>query len=500
MVLAIAVAGCGAGTSGSGSADPAALAPQGTLAYLSFEIAPQGPEKQDFDAAFGKLLGDDPESVLGQAFTKAAQTGGGLDYANDVKPWLGETVTAILTGVSGKRPDYALLVASTDDDEARAAIDKDLAGQHTTSRDYRGVAYKVLDDSTVNGVLDHFVVAGTEPAFKSVVDAEKDGKSLAGSEQWKTSVGNRADGKVGLGYLDLKGLLQSLAAQLPGAQRLAAPLVLGLVQIHPLVATLDANPDSLVVDVSSPGTKSAARGPGAASSPLIEKMPADAWAALALPQVGKALGRLATALEANPLIAAEYERVLGQLKARTGLDLENDVLAAIGDVGLFVRGATKATVGGGLVVQSPKPARLARTVRLLPGLIRSAGAHDVRVVPRANGFDVIGQRTPQAVKVRVGPRGAVAAYGASALRAAQRPVGRLGDTDLFRKAAASVGARPTFFLDFAPALQLAGSSPRHRTDPGFQKALPHLQHLDYLAAGVRRDGGLDVLRAVLGLR
>ncbi|MFL5896142.1 MAG: DUF3352 domain-containing protein [Thermoleophilaceae bacterium] len=500
VVLAIAVAGCGS-TTGSGPVDPATLAPATTLAYASFELAPQGAEKQGFDAAFGKLLGADPERRLGEAFTNAVQTSGRLGYDADVKPWLGETATAIVTSIGNERPDYALLVASTDDDKARAAIDKDLADAHAASRDYRGVAYKIMDDGTANGVVDHFLVAGTEAAFKSVVDTGKDGKSLAVSEQWKTSVGNRGDGKVGLGYVDVKGLLQSFASKLPGAQRLAAPLLLGLVQIHPFVATLDANADSLVADVSSPGTKPDPRGPGAASSPLIEGLPADSWAALALPKVGQALGTLATALKVSPLIGAQYERVVAQVRANTGLDLEKDVFAAIGDVGVFARGSSPATVGGALVVESPQPATLAKTVRRLPALIRGAGHAEVRVVGRgARGFDVTAAHAPKPVEVRVSGDGAVAAYGAAALRAARHPSGRLGGTPLFRAAAAAVGERPTFFLDFGPALRLAAASPHHRNDKDFQRALPHLQALEYLAVGARREGKLDVLRAALGLR
>jgi hypothetical protein len=84
------------------------------------------------------------------------------------------------------------------------------------------------------------------------VDAAKDGKSLADSDQWQQTVGNRADGKVGLAFVDAKGLLQSFAANLPAAQRAVAPFLLGLLDLHPFVATLDAEPDSLIADVSSP--------------------------------------------------------------------------------------------------------------------------------------------------------------------------------------------------------------------------------------------------------
>jgi hypothetical protein len=457
VALLVAVAGCGSGA-GAGAADPATLAPPGALAFASFDTAPDGPEKADFDAAFGKLLGPNPELRLGAAFTNATQTSGNLDYLADVKPWLGDTISLVVTGVGPRTCDFALLAASTDDDKARAAIDKDLVGTHTETKSYRDVSYRLLDDGTANGVVSHFLVAGSETTFKAVVDAAKDGKSLSDSESWKSTVADRGDGKTGLAYVDLKGLLQSFASNLPGAKRLVAPLLLGLVELNPFVATLDAQRDALVVDVSSPGTKPDARGPAAASSPLIESFPADAWLALAVPDVGDALGKLATALKANPLIATQYEHVVEQVRARTSVDLDKDILT-LGDVGLYARGTTKTAAAARLVLES-------RAVAL--GRLRAL------IEPRAHD------------RLRVsGPTNAPDA---------------LGETALFRKAAAAIGERPTLFVDFGPALELAASSPHHRDDAHFKRALPRLRQIEFVAAGARREGGLDVARGVIGLR
>jgi hypothetical protein len=450
----IAVAGCGSSTGSSGATDPATLAPSGTLAFASFDMTLPG----SADAAFEKLLGPAPEAKLGAAFTKATQTSGKLDYLADVRPWLGDTVSVAVTRVAPRDCDFALLAASTDDEKAQAAIDKDLAGAHAETRDYRGVSYMRLDDGTVNGIVSHFLVAGTEAAFKGVVDASKGGDSLADTEQWKSSVGDRGEGKLGLAYVDAKALLQSFASSLPGAKGVVAPLLLGMVQLKPIVATLDATPDSFLVDASSPGAKPDPRGPGAASSPLIESMPARAWLALAVPDVGQALGKVATALKANPLIASQYARVADAFRARTGLDLDRDLLT-LGDVGVFARGTTASTVRGTLVVQSRRA-----TLRRLRALVGAHAKHRVAVMP---------------------PRPAV------------EP---LGQTPLFKKAADAIGGRPTLFVDFAPALQVAATSPHHRSDEHFQRALPRLRHIEYIAAGARRDGDLDVVRGVIGLR
>lgn len=455
--LLVALAGCGS-EQPAGAPDPATIAPRGTLAFASFQVAPDGPEKADFDAAFGKLLGHAPEAKLGAAFTRAAQTSGTLDYMRDVRPWLGRTVSVVVTRVAPGGGDFALLAASTDDDAARAAIDKDLAGTDAVSRSYRGVSYKLLHDGTANGVVPNFLVAGSEAAFKAVVDAAEDGNGLADSEQWKAAVGNRGDGTVGLAYLDAKGVLQSLASGLPGAQRVAIPLLLGLVDLHPFVATLDALPDALVVDVSSPGTKPDPRGAAAASSTLIDSFPADAWFAAAAPQVGQALAKVVGALKANPLIAAQYGAMAKAFRARTGLDVGDDLLT-LGDVGVFARGMKPSAASAKLVARAR-----ASTLRRLRALIG----------PPTRG--------------RVGVVGGV------------RPASRLGDTPLFEKAAAAIGGRPAVFADFARALELVRRSPHHGSDAHFQQALSLLRHVEFVAAGARRGAGADVLRGVIGLR
>lgn len=463
--LAIAASGCGAGP-GAGAVDPAAIAPASTLAYASLEIAPHGAEKQDFDAAFGKLLGGDPETKLGEAFTHAASTSGKLDYATDVKPWLGDSVSLVVTAVARRSADYALLVASTDDSKAQAAIDKDLGG-HPQTRSYRGVSYDVLDDGTVNAVYDHFLVAGSEPAFKAVVDAGKDGKSLADTDQWKASVGNRGSGKIGLAYVDAKGLLQSFASSLPGAQGLAGSFVLGMLQLHPFVATLAAQPNALVADVSSPGTKPDPRGPAAASSLLIDSMPADAWLAAAVPDVGQTLQTIVTALQGNALIAGHVQQLLARVKAQTGIDIQRQVIDALGDVGVFVRGAKPRSLRADLWLQSPKP-----------GQLKDAVAKALALAPRR----------PHGLRVTV----------AKHIRPLPGP--RLAQTDAFAKAQAIIGGRPTLFVDFVRALRVAAASPHHRGDAHFKHAEPRLRHIEYIAAGARRDGGLDVVRGVVGLR
>ena len=76
----------------------------------------------------------------------------------------------------------------------------------------------------------------------------------------------------------------------------------------------------------------------------------------------------------------------------------------------------------------------------------------------------------------------------------------LGATPLFWKAVAAVGQRPALYVDFGKALRVAEASPHHPADAHFKRVLPRLSHIEFVAAGVRRDAALDIFRAVIGLR
>lgn len=456
LVVALLLAGCGSGT-GASRVDPATLAPPRTLALATLNINPQGTEKADFDAAFAKLLGGSPEQKLGEGFTRAARTNSALTYADDVKPWLGDSLSLVVTRVARAGSEWALLAASNDDGAARKAIAKDLEGSGADSDSYRGVDFRVLPDGTVNAVFQNFLIAGNERTFKAIVDAVKDDNTLADTDQWKASAAGRADGKTGLAYVDARGLIQSAASSLPGAEGIALPLLLGTVKLNPFVATLDSQPDKLVVDISSPGTPADRRGVRAASSPLIDNLPARAWFALALPDVGPTIGKLLDALQSNPLIAAPVQRALASVKQQTGLDVRRDVVDQVDDVGVYATGSTPGSERAALVVDSSRPGPIRRVVARLD--------KDLRVVA------------------------------ARSLAGA-----RLGSTGLFKKAALAIGQRPTLFVDFARALRLAAASRRHAADAHFQRALPRLRHIEYVATGARRDGGLDVIRTVVGIR
>ena len=114
-----------AATSGSGGeGDPASLVPAAANFYLEAAVQPQGDRREDALAAAGKIMRtDDPGGEAARADRQAAGRGGR-------RPELGEGLRAVARrgrrrvgrNLQADEPSYAVIVASTDADAAKAAL------------------------------------------------------------------------------------------------------------------------------------------------------------------------------------------------------------------------------------------------------------------------------------------------------------------------------------------------------------------------------------------
>src|SRR4051794_16909473 len=215
LISAIAV-GCGSSSSGSGGADdPASLVPATAPVYAEATLRPDGKVGADLDAALKKILRtDDPAGKIQKALDDSGKTDG-VTYKDDVEPWLGARAGVAVTAIHGSKADFVAVINSKDDGKAGDALAK--AKGDIVKRSYKGVDYRFdRKDSTAAGVFDHSVVVGTEPGFKSAVDASK-GDSLADSNGLRGVRSKVASERIGLLYLDVEGLLRAVS-QSAGSQ------------------------------------------------------------------------------------------------------------------------------------------------------------------------------------------------------------------------------------------------------------------------------------------
>ena len=126
VVLAVALPACGNSGGKTNEAKKAAgLVPKDALAYVSVAVNPSDSQKSDIDGILSKFPKASKKTFDGlkeDLLSKAVQKLG-LNYQQDVKPWLGDELgIAVLPNTP--EPSPLGLIKSKDDAKAKAALDK----------------------------------------------------------------------------------------------------------------------------------------------------------------------------------------------------------------------------------------------------------------------------------------------------------------------------------------------------------------------------------------
>jgi hypothetical protein len=495
VALSLIATGCGAG--GDANADPAKVAPQGSLFYGVATIRPEGDQKDAVDSIARKVFrtanpGERIQRELDQAFKEDPETRD-TTYAEDIEPWVGRRAAVVLTQVGpGNQTQGAAIIASKDNGKASQSVVQGARDEKAAKRTYKAVTYYYdASDTTAVGVIGDYVVIANEPALKAVVDASKT-KGLADKPDFENAASG-AQGQLGFGYFDLNALVGRLNAsgQIPPAQAQAVRSLLKAGS-KPVTMALDADTGRMSLEVVARGVQQQA----AAQPPteLVAAIPGDSWLAFG--------ARLRQSVEqVTSQLGGSLEAVGAHLRAQTGLDLQRDVLAALGDMAVFVRGAGILTLGGGVVIKSSDPAAARRLVAKLGSLIEREGQGGARSTPTtidgARGIRVTSAQMPGAINAVVKGDTLVIAYGDQAAKEAFTPVSRLSDSPDYKAARESLGgAEPTLFVAFGPIAELVGL----QSDAQAQQAKTYLSGLKTLAMGSRQQGDTQTARFVLSVR
>jgi hypothetical protein len=499
-------AGCGSSSGGGGADDPAAVVPAGAVLYAEATIHPEGKVRADAEAALRKILKtDDPAAKITKALESASKGEGDLSFKDDVEPWLGDRVGAAVTSLrSTNDADYVIVLASKDDGKADDALAKQKGD--IVKRAYKGVDYRFnAKENTAAAVVNHRVVIGTEGGMKSAIDASK-GDSLAEANGLRDVRAKVAPDRIGLFYLDVQGLLRTVAQSASKDPALgailqsasgAAPRTIG--------GALQAQPDQLRVDAVSLATPKSST-TGGSGADVLAGLPADSWAGLGVANIGQTLDRIVqTIANTGGLTSVGVNAVLQQFQEKTGLDLRKDVLSWMGDAGVYVAGTTAHDLRGALVVKTTDAAKTRRTIAALERLARGSSGVHIRPLSGAgidDGF-TIRQKSGPAVHVALASDKLVVAIGPKRVIAeAAAPAQKLGSAPAFTAAAAKLGGglRPSFFLDFPQVVGLIGGFVGD-SSPSFAKAKTYLDAFGTIVAGGKDEGdGVTRARFVVTLR
>ncbi len=495
VVLVLILPGCG--KSGSGSSAGGGLVPEDAAVYGTVTLDPEGDQEsavRDIAARFPG--GDDVDVEIEKGLSEVLREGG-LDYGDDVKPWIGENATFFVSGVREDEADAAVVVEATDEDAARAAFEKAGSGGKGEQRSYEGTDY--LFDEVAFGVVEGHAVIGTEPALKAVVDTAESGDSIEDVERVEEALDRLPDDTLGSVYFDGRKLLSAIGPE--GA--LLAPFV--QVFDEPYVVGLSAESDAVVLDTTLPAALSPLAAPllfGSGTDAVLD-LPVDSFYAAGQPEVGKSISSL---VDLFAPAAGGRERIDQQVRAETGLDLDKDILAWMGDLGAFASGTSVEELRAGAVIETKDPGTSGRAIEVLERLARREADPDTKVGPLTlsgggDGFTVKSPELPHPVHVvQRGERVAIA-IGDESAQSLLEPGDTLGEDAGFNDAAERLGDgfEVANFLDVAPILELVDSE-GESSDPGYQEAKPYLEPFARLVAGTRKDGDVVLSRTRIEFR
>lgn len=391
LIVVVALALLAAGTavalrSSSPSPALASLVPDDAAAYLHISLRPSVGQQQALRALLDRvprgreLVGDRIDRALSDALRST-----GLEYAKDVKPWLGADIAlgARAPLSAGSEPEIVGLIAVKDEGAARTAL------QRATARADGPKAVEVT-----GGVAYVANSAGAISAFKTAAARA----ALADSDAYKRALADAGGGDgLALAYVDgskAKGLSGgSLGPSFLGSSPLVGAAGTGAV-------VLRAERTGLVLAGHSSG---AAGNKTATGTPdLLESSPAEMLGSITMFDLGAIIDAALKGMgAAGPSAQAE-----GFVQQALGLDLRKDILP-------WMHGETSILVGGmsappipdvAILVESTDEAALSRTLAALRARLDGFG---LRVTPRsdgfrvhaAQGFDVIVRRTARALVI-----------------------------------------------------------------------------------------------------
>jgi hypothetical protein len=487
-VIALAAAGCGSNEQTASGATE--LVPAGALMYGEASLKPEGDQKQAVESILAKFPGGGQASDrLKDLIEKGLRDADApVSFKKDIEPWLGDQAAFFVVGSliqpAGKG-SAAALIATDDEDKAQAALEKSAEGK-TTQHTYKDVDYLTDESGEAGAVFDGFLVLGSEPGVRAAIDTSKGGPKLSDDDGFKAKLDDAAEDRLGLFYLNSPEIAKAMP------QGAGVPPALKDALKEPFIATVDADDDGVVFEGALPAQLAKTAGFLGNGSDLMADLPADSWLAFAQTDLGALIDH---SVDSFAGLAGGRDTAEQQFTAATGLDLQKDVIAWMGDFGVFARGTSVADLDGALVVETKDEAASGRFIaaleRLVKGQAAQAGGLEIGPLQASGGgegFTVGGGGIPKPVHVFQKSGRVVFAYGDAAARDAVDPSQKLGDSPDFTAARDSLGDYTiSFYVLMQPIFDLVEASGA-ATDADWQKAKPYLEPLSALVAGTSGDG------------
>ena len=487
------LAGCGGG-GGGGSVDvgPAAAVPANTPIYLDATVKPTGSAQSDAKAALSKILNTtDPGAKIVSLINKQkTSTGQPVDYQTDIAPWLGEKAGVFFTTL-GNNSQGASVIETTNPSAALAFAQK-ANGTSGAPKTVDGVSVQTAQDpTTAYATVGDFLLVGNPAGVDAAIQADK-GDSLGDDSDFKDSIGDLPDDRLGTVYTVPKTFIDALGSQFDANSKAAIEKSAGENLTEPVAGALTASADSVQLEATGGNN-----GVDTPESSLIGNVPGQSWLALGIGNLGDNLSHSIDQLkEQLPNFAAIQQ----QIEQTTGSSLEQ-LTGSLGDAALYVQGTTQSTLSGALVIQSKDTQLTGRLLSQLQGLLQIGGQiKPLQLSGGGTGFQMSDPSLAQPIELAEQGDKIVIGYGAGSAQASLAPAQTLSSSPTFSAAKGQVSSLGTdLFLNLQSIFALAESSGA-KSDPQYQQAKPYLNALNYVVTGSGSSGDKAEFKAVLGLK
>lgn len=490
--------------------------PRDAIGYFNVFIRPSNTQKQALDDLLRKFPGIDSTDEAIEKITDLlddALSEGGMDYQEDVEPWLGDQIAAFITaGGDLENPDFAFLIESKSDAAAQDFVEKlaEEDGVVLEEKAYEGQTYQMEEDGDEDfavSILDGYVVAGTEGSVKDVIDTRAGGETLESQQRFTDATEPLADDWIGLFYVDTAEFFGQFAKEEGfGPQEMAAIEAIGFDDQQPQAGILYVTSDSVAFESTggfSPGSQVGDLTEAVAGAGIVPELPGETWAAFGVPKFGDFFNGLFDMFSEVPG-GVDREQVDAMFYGQTGLRLQEDVLSWMEDFGVFVQGTSIRDIAGGLVIESNDPDKTSRLLEKLDEVVTQQG---IRTQPEEfaghEGFSVQIPGVPAPVYALGGER-LVIAYGEEAAAAAAGEGATLAESDAFAAAQDAVGEdfNISFYVDvdaaqeFGEAVAGFAGAPM---DVYEEDVKPYVDVLTHVVAAAKSEGETIVQKLVVGV-
>ena len=510
---------------GSSQDDAVALVPADAVVYGNIFLDPSMNQKRAIEDLLEKFPeAPNPDEARNQLVDLLDEGLAEIDmnFDDDIDPWLGDQVAGWLElpedlgGLQSSledappAPPATFLIASDDDDAALEFVEEASAksDDELTDESYEGTDYKLNEaDESAAGVVDGFLVIGTEEGFKEVVDVSGGEDNLADSESYAEATDTLTEDRLATFYFDGPAFKEAFDEMgMPGGGLAFENLGLPGGSFSLTAGALFVESDKVVFgSTSTPGDEEEGGEEALElSEGLLPDLPSDSWGAIGLPDLGTTLETLYDGLiETFAQGGMSPDQLDEQFEAQTGLNLREDLLSWMGDAGLFISGTDPLSVGGGLVIESTDPATSSATLDQLAALLEQQGIQTEPLsAGGAEGFavEIPAPGVTERAVALAGDR-VVIAYGEEAAVKALESSDPLSESEAFQTATEGLGDdyTPTGYFDIDAVQELAEAAGAGQFPEYEEDVKPWLEPFTYVTFGWREDGDRLVQRLVIGI-